>query len=67
MLRELRCVPRTTRRLATLAAAVLVVATVGGCGIKGPLKRADAVPAATAPTASTPAPAPVEPVTPRLQ
>lgn len=41
MVRDLRSAPRTARRLAVLAVAALA-ATALGCGIKGPLKRADA-------------------------
>ena len=41
MLRDPRRAPRAARRLAVLAAAALA-ATALGCGIKGPLKRADA-------------------------
>jgi predicted small lipoprotein YifL len=51
MLRDPRSVPRPPRRLVLLAAAALV-ATGAGCGIKGPLKRADA-PASTS-TAAPP-------------
>jgi len=54
MLREFRCASRTTRRLAVLIAVPLVAAAIAGCGIKGPLKRPDAAPAATPPATVTP-------------
>jgi len=52
MLRDPRRATRPARRLAVLAAASLI-ATLGACGIKGPLKRADAP--ASPPTGAPPA------------
>ena len=53
MLRDPRRAPRAVRHLAMLGAALVAVATLAGCGIKGPLKRADAP--ASAPTGVPPA------------
>jgi predicted small lipoprotein YifL len=57
MLRDRSDAWRAMLRLAAVAAAACVATT--GCGIKGPLKRADA-PAATAPAAAATSPAPSE-------
>ncbi|HVJ73713.1 MAG TPA: lipoprotein [Casimicrobiaceae bacterium] len=49
------------RHLAMLGAALVAVATLAGCGIKGPLKRADAPPSASTAVPPTTAPDPTLP------
>jgi len=61
MLRDPRRATRPARRLAVLAAAALI-ATFAGCGIKGPLKRVDAPPAAPGGVPPTATPDPTLPV-----
>ena len=61
MLRDPRRVPRTARRHAVLAVAMLA-ATAAGCGIKGPLKRADAPAGASTGVPPTTPPDPTLPV-----
>lgn len=60
MLRDPRRASRASRRYALLAVAALA-ALAAGCGIKGPLKRADAPAGAAAPVPPTTAPDPTLP------
>jgi len=62
MLRDPRRAPRAVRHLAMLGAALVAVATLAGCGIKGPLTRADAPPSASTAVPPTTPPDPTLPV-----